>query len=198
MIMTDDPPPGTIGAIASEYAAYCARVADAIAGQAGAIEELIELMERADGIHCYGFGRSGHAAASLAVRLRHFQRIIPDAWWVGDQVRNPFEPGQLLVSFSREGRRFEFERLVGFARDNHLECAFVTAEPAIEHAGRLARDREVVIGLPPMDPELLVPATVYGGGDFELAAYLFQEALATRIGLRCAIPPSDVRKNHVD
>lgn len=95
----------------------------------GAIETLIDIMELADAIHCYGFGRSRHAATSLAVRLRHFQRVLPDVWSVGDQVRNPFEPGQLLISFSREGRRFELEKLVEFARDNDPTCAFVTGEP---------------------------------------------------------------------
>jgi D-arabinose 5-phosphate isomerase GutQ len=198
--MTDEPPPGTVGAIANEFAGYCARVAGAVADQANAIETLIDAMETADAIHCYGFGRSGHAAASLAIRLRHYQRVLPDVWWVGDQVRNPFEPGQLLILFSREGRRFELEHLVGFARDNDLTCAFVTGEHGTEgkRAGRLARAHEVVVELPALDPDLLVPATVYGGGDFELAAYFFQEVLVTRIGLRCTIPPSDVRRNHVD
>ena len=102
--------------------------------------------------------------------------------------------------FSREGRRFEFENLVGFARDNDLTCAFVTGAPGPDgkNAGRLARNREVVIELPSLERAHLVPATVYGGGDFELAAYFFQEALVTRIGLRGTVPPSDVSRNHVD
>jgi len=198
--MTDEPAPGTVGAIAATYADYCALVAGAITRQADAIETLIDIMELADAIHCYGFGRSGHAAASLAIRLRHFQRVLPDVWSVGDLVRNPFEPGQLLVSFSREGRRFELEKLVSFARDNDLTCAFVTGEPGLDgkNAGRLARGREVVIELPVLERTQLVPATVYGGGDFELAAYFFQETLVTRIGLRGTVPPSDVHRNHVD
>ena len=92
------------------------------------------------------------------------------------------------------------EKLVSFARDNDLTCAFVTGEPGLDgkNAGRLARGREVVIELPVLERAHLLPATVYGGGDFELAAYFFQETLVTRIGLRGTVPPSDVHRNHVD
>ncbi len=198
MIMTDEPAPGTVGAIATSYASHCARVAGAIADQAGTIEALIDAMRSAGAIHCYGFGRSGHAAASLAVRLRHFQRFLPPVWWVGDQVRNPFEPDQLLISFSRLGTRFELEELVRHARERGLACAFVTSRPGpIGHAEDSARPGDLVIELPSLDPALLSPASLYGGGDFELAAYLFQEALVTRIGFRCGVPPSDVDLFHV-
>jgi hypothetical protein len=59
------------------------------------------------------------------------------------------------------------------------------------------RHGEIVIELPSLDPALLSPAAPYGGGDFELAAYLFQEALVTRIGLRCGVPAADVDRYHV-
>ncbi len=127
--MTDEPAPGTIGAIATAYARYCSRTAGAIAAQSDTIETLIDAIQSAGAIHCYGFGRSGHAAASLAIRLRHFQRFLPPVWWVGDQVRNPFERDQLLISFSRLGTRFELVELVGHARERGLACAFVTCEP---------------------------------------------------------------------
>ena len=196
--MTDVPTPGTASAIATVYAGHCARVAEAIADQAGAIEALIDAMETAGAIHCYGFGRSGHAAASLAIRLRHFQRFLPPVWWVGDQVRDPFEPGQFLIAFSRLGARFELVELVRHARERGLVCAFVTRAPdPREHQDGLARPEEIAIELPPLDPILLSPAPLYGGGDFELAAYLFQEVLVTRTGLRFAIPPSDVERFHV-
>src|SRR5665647_2782493 len=97
-------------------------------------------MVSAGAIHCYGFGRSGDAAASLAIRLRHFQRFLPPAWWVGDQVRNPFEPGQLLIVFSRLGTRFELVELVRHARERGLACAFVTRAPGPGgHLDSLAR-----------------------------------------------------------
>ncbi|MEN6517294.1 MAG: hypothetical protein ABFC38_03775 [Methanospirillum sp.] len=196
--MTDVPAPGTAGAIATAYASHCVRVSDAIAAQAGAIEALIDVMLSAGAIHCYGFGRSGHAAASLAIRLRHFQRFLPPAWCVGDQVRNPFEPGQLLIVFSRLGTRFELVELVRHARERGLACAFVTRMPDLGgHGDGVVRPGDIVIKLPSMDPDLLSPAPLYGGGDFEIAAYLFQEVLITRIGFRCAVPASDVERFHV-
>ncbi len=196
--MTDVPAPGTVGAIATAYAAHCASVAGAIADHADAIETLIDAMQSAGAIHCYGFGRSGHAAASLAIRLRHFQRFLPPVWWVGDQVRDPFEPGQLLIIFSRLGTRFELVELVRHARERGLVCAFVTRAPDPRgHPDSCARPDEIVIELPPLDPILLSPVPLYGGGDFELAAYLLQEVLVTRIGFRCAIPASDVERFHV-
>lgn len=196
--MTDVPTPGTTGAIATVYAQHCARVASAIADQAGVIESLIDAMSAAGAIHCYGFGRSGHAAASLAIRLRHFQRVLPPVWWVGDQVRDPFKAGQLLIVFSRRGTRFELVDLVRHAREHGLTCAFVTrASVSEEGSGGIARAGEIVVGLPSMDPDLLSPALVYGGGDFELGAYLFQEVLVTRIGLRFGIPVSDTDLFHV-
>jgi 6-phospho-3-hexuloisomerase len=196
--MTDEPGPGTIGAIATAYARYCSRTAGAIAAQSDTIETLIDAIQSAGAIHCYGFGRSGHAAASLAIRLRHFQRFLPPVWWVGDQVRNPFERDQLLISFSRLGTRFELVELVGHARERGLACAFVTCGPGpIGDTESLARPGDLVIELPFLDPALFLPASLYGGGDFELAAYLFQEALVTRIGLRCGVPPPDVELFHV-
>lgn len=196
--MTDEAAPGSIGPIASAYATHCARVADAIAGQADAVEALIDAMVSAGAIHCYGFGRSGDAAESFAIRLRHFQRFLPPVWWLGDRVRDPFEPGQVLVSFSRRGTGFELAEHVAHARERGLACAFVTrAEGPGGGARRLARPGEVVIGLPCLDPALIAPARLYGGGDFELAAYLFQEALVTCIGFRLGIPPSEVDRFHV-
>lgn len=196
--MTDVPTPATAGAIATAYAGHCVNVAGAIIEQEGAIEDLIDAMGAAGAIHCYGFGRSGAAAESLAIRLRHFQRFLPPVWSVGDRVRNPFESGQLLISFSRQGTRFEMVELTRHARERGLACAFVTHSLGPdEFPADLALPREVMIRLPSLDPDLLSPAIVYGGGDFELAAYLFQEVLSTRIGFRFAIPASDVERFHV-
>ena len=196
--MTDEPPPGTIGAISIAYAEYCARVARAIADQADVVETLIDAMISARAIHCYGFGRSGNAVASLAIRLRHFQRFLKPVWLMSDQVRNPFEPGEILVVFSREGTRFELLKYVEQARKKGLACAFVTCRSVQEMvASHLADPSDVVITLPSMDPDLLSPDLLYGGGDFELAATLFQEMLVTRIGSRLAIPTSEVQRYHV-
>lgn len=197
-MMTDEPAPGTIGAISIAYADYCASVARAVADQADAVERLIDAMTSARAIHCYGFGRSGNAVASLAIRLRHFQRVLQPVWLVSDQVRNPFEPGELFVAFSRQGTRFELLKYVERARELGLACAFVTGKPVGEGAAsHLYGPGDIVIELPPINPALLSPADLYGGGDFELAANLFQEILVTCIGFRHEIPPSDVEDRHV-
>lgn len=88
--------------------------------------------------------------------------------------------------------------LVRHARACGLTLAFVTAAlKKSESAARLSRRGDILVKLPQIDPALLSPADVYGGGDFELAAYLFQEALATRMGLRFGIPPGAVPRFHV-
>jgi hypothetical protein len=64
-------------------------------------------------------------------------------------------------------------------------------------SGDIARAGEIVIGLPSMDSNLLSPALVFGGGDFELGEYFFQEILVTRAGHRFGIPASDTDLFHV-
>ncbi|NLX48799.1 MAG: SIS domain-containing protein [Methanospirillum sp.] len=194
--MTDAYPPGSIDALSAAYAEYCVRVGRALERQASTIDALGGAMASANAIHCYGFGRSAHAAASLAIRLRHFQRKMPDTWWANDQVRNPFRAGDLLISFSREGKRFELLEYVRHARELGVVCAFVTADPVVRGGeGFLVRDGDLAIGLPAMaDPK---PEFLYGGGDFELAAYFFQEVLSARIGCRFGLTDNDVKKNHV-
>lgn len=216
--MSGEPAPGSIGAIANAYASYCARVVETIAEQEKEIEALIAAMKSAGAIHCYGFGRSGSAGRSLAIRLRHFQRHLKDVWWVEDDVRNPFAAHDLFIAVSSHGTGHTLNGLVGHARERGLRCAFITAEPegsppgaageaAAGSTGEKKKDTEnvaddprtgdIVIRLPHIDPELLAPARLYGGGDFELAASLFQEVLVTRIGQRYDIDPRDVERYHV-
>jgi 6-phospho-3-hexuloisomerase len=197
--MTDEPAPGTVGSIATAFARHCARVADAIAGQSGLIDDLASAIATATAIHCHGFGRSGHAAEALAIRLRHFQGPLGDVWWTGDRVRNPFRVGDLLIAVSSHGTGHDLRPLVEEARALGMRLAFVTSEPSERgSASQIARPpRDIVIELPYLDPRLLAPAKVYGGGDFELGAYLLQEALATGIGYRLDVPPESVAENHV-
>lgn len=196
--MSDGPAPGTIGALATAYAEFCAQVARRITEQEPAVEDLVDAIGAAGAVHCYGFGRSGNAATALAIRLRHFQRALPPAWWVGDQVRNPFRSGDLLIAFSRRGNREDLIDHVEHAHARGLRCAFVTVgSPARGTPETLVWPNDIVIGIPAMDREFLAPARIYGGGDFELGAYLFQELLISRIGFRHRIPVSDIPGFHV-
>lgn len=187
--MTDEPAPRATASLAAEYAAFCERVADACAEQAPVVDALIDAMARAGAIHCYGFGRSGSVAASLAIRLRHFQRRLPPAWWVGDLVRNPFRAGDLLIVVSRTCERFELLALVAHARGLGMRCAFVTGE---SHGAACTGGDDLVISLPGMESE-----AVYGGGDFELAAFFFQEVLVARAGALLRVDRGDVARFHV-
>jgi hypothetical protein len=49
----------------------------------------------------------------------------------------------------------------------------------------------ITIHLPKLEEEF-----VYGGGDFELTSFYFQEILVTVIGLRQKIPQNEVHKNY--
>lgn len=215
--MSGEPAPGSIGAIANAYASYCARVVETITEQDDEIEALIAAMNSAGAIHCYGFGRSGAAARSLAIRLHHFQDHLPPVWWVEDDVRNPFAAHDLFIAVSNHGTGHMLNDLVVHARERGLGCVFITAEPEGSQPGAAGeaaagstgekkdtenvaddpRTGDIVIRLPHIDPELLAPARLYGGGDFELAASLFQEVLVTRIGQRYTIDPRDVERYHV-
>ncbi len=187
--MSNEPAPGTTGSLAAEYAAFCQRVADACAAQAPAVEALVDAIIDAGAVHCYGFGRSGNVAASLAIRLHHFQRHLPPVWWVGDLVRDPFRPGDLLIVVSRTCERFELRDLVRHAHSLGMRCAFVTEG---SHGAACTAKGDLVVSLPPMES-----SAVYGGGDFELAAFFLQEVLTARIGARLGIDHGDVARFHV-
>jgi D-arabinose 5-phosphate isomerase GutQ len=152
------------------------------------IELFYTRMKKAQNIHIYGFGRSGAAALSLAIRLRHFCTYLPPVWWVGDQVRFPITEGDLVILFSSEGDRGE----VGIIAD---KAQVVGADSIL-----ITQEKDSIIGnkvktcllLPKMSNDF-----VYGGGDFELAAYFLQELLVTEFGMRNRIPKSDVDKYHV-
>lgn len=197
--MNDEPEPVTVGELAAGLARHCARVAGRIAEQSGEVERLVDAITGARAIHCHGFGRSGEAAEALAIRLRHFQGYLKDVWWTEDRVRNPFRKGDLIIIVTSHGSGHDLVPLVEHVRSRKACLAFVTSEPSeYGSAERVAdRPRDILIALPYIDPALLAPARVYGGGDFELGAYLFQEALATAIGHRLEVPPEVVSDNHV-
>jgi 6-phospho-3-hexuloisomerase len=168
-----------------EYQAACCR---SIEQQQPAIQNLVEWMNHAGAIHVYGFGRSGSAALAFAIRLRHFSSYLPPTWWVGDQVREPIVGNDLVILFTREGVRKEIVAVAEKARDVHAKIAVVTA---LESA-QFPLPHDCAIRLPHSGR-----AFVYGGGDFEVAAFLFQEILVTYIGCEKRIPHHEVERNHV-
>ncbi|HOT93809.1 MAG TPA: hypothetical protein PK089_01270 [Methanoregulaceae archaeon] len=187
--MTPPSPPRTIPEIATEYATFCEEVAGRMARDAPEIERLISAMKEAGAIHCYGFGRSGSVASALAIRLRHFQHHLGASWFCGDLVRNTFHEKDLLIVISKKCTRSDLLYHVETARSRGVRCAFVTGEPPLPACIRMG---DLVFSLPSMKH-----GTVYGGGDFELAASFFQEVLVTRIGERFGIGSDDIDLHHV-
>lgn len=187
--MSSEPPPRTIDEIAAEYAAFCQVVADRCTRDMPEIERLISILERKKPVHCYGFGRSGNVASALAIRLRHFQRHLGDIWFCGDLVRNTFNDTDLLIVVSKNCSRSDLLYHVERARRGGMTCAFVTGEPPLPAC---IKDGDLVFSLPSKKS-----SPVYGGGDFELAAFFFQEVLVSRIGARFGIKHDEVTKYHV-
>ena len=68
--------------IIDAYGTYIKDVFASISGQKETLERLYAMMNDAGAIHLYGFGRSGAAAVSLAIRLRHFCDKLPPVWWI--------------------------------------------------------------------------------------------------------------------
>ena len=86
---------------------------------------LFELLVHAKEVHIFGFGRSGAAALSLAIRLKHFGEYLPPVWWIGDSVRPPIQQNDLVILFSRSGERPEVRVVAEKARSRGARIALV-------------------------------------------------------------------------
>lgn len=179
---------GNLAGISEDYLKYLAEVTRALYSQEKEIQELCSLIHGVGAVHLFGFGRSGAAALASAIRLRHFCEYLPPVWWVGDQVRMPIREGDLLVVFSKDGSRNELAAVAYKAVEQGAQIALITAG-SNSRVSALAKVKIIlpISGLP----------SVYGGSDFELAAFFFQEVLVTHIGKSRGIPKECVGRNHV-
>ncbi len=171
-----------------ELLSFQERCVDAIGGMREDIERFFRMIDGAKAIHVYGFGRSGAAALALAIRLGHFADYIAPVSWMGDIVRPPVRQGDLVILVSGSGERTEVLVVAEKSAGLGGNIVLVTGDPA----SSIARLAELVFVLPKM-----ADGTVYGGGDFELGAYLFQEVLVTEYGRRRKIPAEVVGRHHV-
>jgi 6-phospho-3-hexuloisomerase len=169
------------------YLSYLNTTIDCIQEQQEKIQYLCRTIESSRQVHVFGFGRSGSAALSLAIRLRHFCDYIPPVWWMGDDVRLPVRDHDLVILFSGSGERKEVELVAKNARDAGAVIILVTGEKN----SRISRYASEIVVLPKMNDNI-----IYGGGDFELAAYFFQELLVSLIGKRRNIPTDVVGQYH--
>lgn len=180
--------PGDFEKISKDYLDYLVKVTHDLSAQDNDIEELCSLIRSAGAVHLYGFGRSGTAALACAIRLRQFSDFLPDVWWVGDQVRNPIRANDLLIVFSKVGSRSELVALASLADKKGAKIALITSNRNAR-IGALAR---LIILLPVFHSN-----EVYGGGDFELSSFFFQEVLVRYLGKKMCIPRECVWMNHV-
>ena len=172
----------------SIYDKYLQSCFDILSDQEDKVDELINKMIAAHAIHILGFGRSGCSALSFAIRLRHFKRIIPPVWWIGDLVREPIRNGDLIIIFSLNGERAELIQTAELALSKGAEIDLITAKTGSSLAGMAS----YIVYVP-----LIESGSVYGGGDFEVAVYLLQEIILNHIGAKYSIPYSDVTDNHI-
>jgi len=177
-----------ITTVAGEYGAYLQRVAAVLAADAERLNALAGLIDSVPAIHLFGFGRSGTAALAMAIRLRHFLAPGQQVFWLRDQVRDPIREDDLVILFSKSGDRREVISFLETSRNARARCIAVTAIAS----SPLARDSVLTFILP-----LMEKSDPYGGGDFELSAWFFQEVFLDWYGITHDISGERVWKHHI-
>lgn len=168
------------------------------------LEKFFRILSESKAIHIYGVGRSGAAALSLALRLKHFEKHLGNkVWWVGDEVRERIRKGDILIALSGSGETAEVIVIAERAKAVGAKVVAITSfEDSI-----LASLADLVLLLPGglekkrgwryVEAQLSeLQSPFYGGGKFELIAYLFQEALLTAIGEFKNIPKAMIAEEH--
>lgn len=167
------------------------------------LEEMYSLLEKSRAVHIYGKGRSGNAAVSLALRLKHFGYNV---WFIGDVVKERIKKGDVVLLFSGSG---ETSEVINVAKRAKIDRAKVVAITSYKDS-TLAKNSDLVLYLPgglekrkgwdyleaQLAPESAKESIFYGGGEFETMAYLFQETLISAIGRYKKIPESKVMAEH--
>ncbi len=171
--------------------------------QMNELDRLYELMEGSRAIHLYGKGRSGNAAVSLALRLKHFGYNV---WFIGDVVKERIRSGDLVILFSGSG---ETSEVIDVAKRAKRDKANVVAITSYRDS-TLTEYSDLIFLLPgglekrkgweyleaQLAPESVKEPLFYGGGEFETMAYLFQETLISGIGKYKKIPSGVVAMEH--
>ncbi len=186
----------------NEIVDYLKILPKVLESQRGKFERFLELIKGAKSIHVYGVGRSGAVALCFAIRLKHFEKIIGSkVWWIGDEVREKIERGDVLIAFSGSGETAEVLVVAERARDAGARIISVTS---FENSS-LAKLSDLVIFIPGglekgrgwkyLEAQLK-PKAFYGGGEFELLSYVFQEVMINAIGEYFGIPKEVVIREH--
>ncbi len=166
------------------------------------LKAFLETIEKARAIHVYGVGRSGAVALCFAIRLKHFEKVMGcKVWWVGDEVRERIEGSDVLIAFSGSGETAEVLIVAERAKDAGAKVISITS---FENSS-LAKISDLTIIIPGglekgkgwryLEAQLK-PKPFYGGGEFELLAYVFQEAMVNAIGEHFGITEDVVIREH--
>ena len=179
---------------------YVNKYVDLVRDQLEKIEQIYKLIEGSKNIHIYGKGRSGSVAVCLALRLKHFGYRVS---FIGDVIKEGIDDHDLAIFFSGSGETSEVVDAALKAKQIGAKIVSVTSYDQ----STLARNSDVVITFPGgmekkkgwdyLEAQLSrAESPFYGGGEFELFAYIFQETLVDSIGRYKSIPPSIVAKRH--
>ncbi|AGK60978.1 hypothetical protein Asulf_00974 [Archaeoglobus sulfaticallidus PM70-1] len=172
--------------------------------QKTSINEFFRLIENGKAIHIFGVGRSGAVALCFAIRLKHFEKIFGHkVWWLGDEVREKIENGDVLIIFSGSGETAEAVFIAQKAKEVGARIVLITSFPE----STIGKMSDLLITLPGglekskgwkyLQAQITEDSPFYGGGKFELMAYLLQETLITGIGKWMKIGKDVVVREHV-
>ena len=170
--------------------------------QKNKLNEFLKIIKEGNAIHVFGIGRSGAVALCFAIRLKHFEKTFKHkVWWIGDEVREKIEEDDVLIVFSGSGETAE---VLVVAERAKAANARVVAITSFEDS-TLAKLADLVILIPGglekgkgwkyLEAQL-TSKTLYGGGEFELLSYVFQEILIASLGEHFGIPKEVVIREH--
>ncbi len=182
-------------------AAHAVKACSIIEKQTDAICGIINEIEVARNVHVYGKGRSGAVAVSLALRLKHFGY---SAWFVGDIVKEGVENGDVVILFSGSGETSDVVDVAERAKGVGAKVISITSF----RESSLGKLSDIVVLLPGglekgrgwdyLTAQLgdLREGELYGGGEFELYAFLLQEAFLSALGRSKNISQGAVLEKH--
>ena len=182
-------------------AAHSSKACSLIEKQTDAVCGICREIDAAGSVHVYGKGRSGAVAVSLALRLKHFGY---NTWFVGDIVKEGVKAKDVVILFSGSGETSDVVEVAERAKGVGAKVVSITSfcesslgklsDIVVLLPGGLEKGRGwdyLTAQLGDLDDEEL-----YGGGEFELYAFLLQEAFLSALGRSKSISQGDVLEKH--
>ena len=179
---------------------YAKEFTPIIEAQKDKMNKILEMIDESSAIHIYGKGRSGAIAVCFALRLSHFD--FKPVYFLGDVIKKVIDRNDLVFLLSGSGDTSE---VVDVARKAKKIGAKVIALTSYKES-MLTKNSDLIFFLPGgmekgkgwsyLEAQLHERPSMYGGGEFELYSYLFQEALLCAIGKHKSISGDIIAKTH--